>query len=71
MKHKADIGRCKKEKHRIELKPEATPHREGARRMSPDKAAKANQEVQNLLALGLFQPSYTPWANRIVMVKKE
>ena len=71
MKNKSDIGRCKIAKHRIELEPEATPHREGARRMSPDKAAKANQEVQNLLALGLIQPSYSPWASGIVMVKKK
>ena len=71
MKNKSDIGRCKIAKHRIELEPEAIPHREGARRMSPDKAAKANQEVQNLLALGLIQPSYSPWASGIVMVKKK
>ena len=56
MKHKADIGKCTIAKHRIELEPEAIPHREGARRMSHDKAAKANQEVRNLLALGLIQP---------------
>ena len=71
MKNKSDIGRCKIAKHRIELEPEAIPHREGARRMSRDKAAKANQEVQNLLALGLIQPSYSPWASGIVMVKKK
>ena len=71
MKNKSDIGRCKIAKHKIELEPEAIPHREGARRMSPDKAAKANQEVQNLLALGLIQPSYSPWASGIVMVKKK
>ena len=71
MKNKSDIGRCKIAKHRIELEPEAIPHREGARRMSPDKAAKANQEVQNLLALGLIKPSYSPWASGIVMVKKK
>ena len=71
MKNKADIGRCKIAKHRIELEPEAVPHREGAKRMSPDKATKANQEVQNLLALGLIQPSYSPWASSIVMVKKK
>ena len=45
MKNKADIGRCKIAKHRIDLKPEAVPQREGARSMSQDKAAKANQEV--------------------------
>ena len=71
MKHKADIGKCTIAKHRIELEPEAIPLREGARRMSPDKGAKANQEVRNLLALGLIQPSYSPWASGIVMVKKQ
>ena len=71
MKNKSDIGRCKIAKHQIKLEPEAIPHREGARRMSPDKAAKAIQEVQNLLALGLIQPSYSLWASGIVMVKKK
>ena len=52
MKHKAVIGRCKIAKHRIELEPEAITHREDARRMCPDKAVKANQKVQNLLASG-------------------
>ena len=71
MKNKSDIGRCKIAKHKIELEPEAVLHRKGARRMSPDKAAKANQEVQNLLALGLIQPSYSSWASGIVMVKNK
>ena len=71
MKHKADIGKCTIAKHRIELEPETITHREGARRMSPDKAAKTNHEVRNLLALGLLQPSYSPWASGIVMVKKK
>ena len=71
MKHKADIERCTIAEHRIELEPEAIPHREGASRMSPDKAAKANQEVKDLLALVLIQPSYSPWASGIVMVKKK
>ena len=57
LKNKADIGCCRIAKHRIELEPEAVPHREGATRVSPHKAAKANQDVQNLLALGLIQPS--------------
>ena len=70
-KHKADIVKCTIAKHRVELEPEAIPHREGATRMSPDKVAKANQEVRNLLALGLIQPSYSPWASGIVMVKKK
>ena len=58
MKHKADIGKCTIAKHAIELQPEAIHHREGARRMSPNKSAKANQEVRNLLALGWLNPTF-------------
>ena len=57
LKHKADIGRSTIAKHPVELEPSAVPHREGARRMSPEKAERANQEVRNLLALGMIQPS--------------
>ena len=71
MKHKADIGRCKTAKHTGEVEPGSTPHREGARRMSREKAERANQEVCNLLALGMIQPSLSPWASGIVMVKKK
>ena len=71
MKHKADIGRCTIAKHPVELEPGAVPQREGARRMSPEKAERANQEIRNLLALGMIQPSLSPWASGIVMVKKK
>ena len=71
MKHKADIGRCTIAKHPVELEPGAVPHREGARRMSPEKVERANQEIRNLLALGMIQPSLSPWASGIVMVKKK
>ena len=71
MKRKADIGRCTNAKHTIEVEPGAVPHREGARRMSPEKAERANQEVRSLLALGMIQPSLSPWASGIVMVKKK
>ena len=60
MKHKADIGRCTIAKHPVEVEPGAVPHREGARRMPSEKAERANQEVRNLLALGMIQPSLSP-----------
>ena len=71
MKHKADIGRCTIANHPVEVEPGAVPHHEGARRMSPEKAACANKEVRNLLALDMIQPSLSPWASCIVMVKKK
>ena len=74
MKYKADNGKCKIAKHTVEVEPRAVPHREGARRMSPDKAERANQEVRDLLALGMIQmiqPSLSPWASGIAMVRKK
>ena len=71
MKHKADIGRCTIAKHPVEVEPGAIPHREGARMISPEKAERANQEVRNLFTLRLIQPSLSPWASDIVMVKKK
>ena len=38
--------------------------------MPPGKAERANQELRDLLALGMIQPSLSPWASGIVMVKK-
>ena len=71
MKYKADIGRCTIAKNTVEVEPGAVPHREGARRMSPEKAERANQEVRNLLALGMIRPSLSPWASGIVMGKEK
>ena len=39
--------------------------------MSREKAERANQEVSNLLALGMIQPSLSPLASGIVMVKSK
>ena len=69
MKHKTDISKFKIAKHKYEIEPNAEPYREDARRMSPDKAANANHEVENILALGLIQPLFSPWASDIVIVK--
>ena len=47
---RADIGRSKLAKHRIEMELEVEPHNEGTRRSPPGKAAEANQVVEILLA---------------------
>ena len=74
MKHvlfNADIGRCTIAKHPVGVERGALPHREAARRMSPEKAECANQELRNLLVLGMIQPSLSPWASGIARVKKK
>ena len=71
VKHKADIGRCTIAKHPLEVEPGGIPHSEGARRMSPEKAERAYQEVHNLHALGMIQHSLIPWASGTVMAKNK
>ncbi len=71
VKNKADIARCKLVEHRIDLEEGAVPHHEGARRMAPMKAEKANEEARHLLSLDLIEPSYSPWACGVVMAKKK
>ena len=38
LRHKADIGCCDFNEHKIELEETAVPHREGTRRMTPHKS---------------------------------
>ena len=71
MKYKAGIFKCKTAKNPLEVEPWDVPHREGVRRLSPKKAERANQEVSNLLALGMIQPSLSPRACGTVLVKNK
>ena len=49
LKHKADIGCCNFVEHEIELEESAVPHREGARRMTPNKSDACKKEIEKLL----------------------
>ena len=70
-KHKADIGCCNFVKHEIELDEGAVPHREGARRMTPHKSEACRAEIEMLLEYDMIEPSKSPWACGVVMVKKK
>ena len=48
---------------------DAVSHRDGPRRRSPKKAAKVNQELESVLALDLIQPSFSPWASGLDMLR--
>ena len=71
MKYKVDTGQCKIVQHPVEVEPGAVPHREGARTMSCEKAQCAKQEIRDLLALGMVQPSLSSLASGIIMVKQK
>ena len=66
-KHKADIGCCNFVEHEIELEESAVPHREGVRRMTPNKSDACRKEIGTLLeydtdnTLTLTLVSGHPW----------
>ena len=71
LRHKADIGCCNFVKHEIELDESAVPHREGARRMTPNKSNACRKEIETLLEYDMIEPSKSPWACVVVMAKKK
>ena len=70
-RHKADIGCCKFVEHEIELEESAVPHREGAKRMIPNKSDACRKEIETLLEYDMIEPSKLPWACGVVMAKKK
>ena len=70
-RHKADIGCCNFVEREIELEESAVLHREGARRMSPNKLDACRKEIETLLEFDVIEPSKSPWAWGIVMFKKK
>ena len=69
-KNKTDIGFTTFQEHAIELVEGAEPHKEAFRRLNPEKRASADQQVEDLLKLGMISPSDSPFASGVVMVKK-
>ena len=70
-RHKADIGCCNFVEHEIELEKSALPHREWARRMTPQKSDACRKEIETLLEYEMIEPSKSPWACGVVMAKKK
>ena len=61
-KNKADIGCCNFVEHEIELEEDALPHREGARRMTPNKSEACRAEIEMLLEYDMVETAKSPWA---------
>ena len=70
-KHKADIGCCNFVEHEKELEEGAISHREGARRMTPQKSEACRAEKEMLLEYDMIEPSKSAWACGVVMAKKK
>ena len=61
-KHKADIRCCNFVEHEIEIEEGSVPHREGARRMTPNKSEACRKEIEMLMEYDMIEPSKSPWA---------
>ena len=70
-KHKADIGCCNFVEHEIEIEEGSVPHREGARRMTPNKSEACRKEIEMLMEYDMIEPSKSPWACGVVMAKRK
>ncbi len=70
-RNKYDIGCTTILQHTIDLIEESKAHKEPLRRLNPAKQQAADEQVAALLELGVTEPSHSPWASGIVMVKKK
>ena len=71
-KHKADIGCCNFVEHEIEIEEGSVTHREGARRMTPNKSDACRIGIEMLVEYDMIvEPTKSPWACGVAMAKKE
>ncbi|KAK3743858.1 hypothetical protein QZH41_005256 [Actinostola sp. cb2023] len=65
----SDLGRTNLAKHTIDTG-DAKPIRQPARRLPMHRREEAEQQVQKMLKDGIAEPSASPWASPIVLVRK-
>ncbi len=70
-KDKLVIGCTNIVEHSIEIVDRAEPHKEVLRRLNPEKQRQADEQVADLLHLGVIEPARSPWGSGIVMAKKK
>ena len=56
--------------HVIETIPGARPHKAKRYRMSPQQEEETNRQAEEMLQNGIIQPSNSPWAHNVILVKK-
>ena len=65
-----DLGRSNVVKHRIDTG-NAKPIRQHPRRLPVNQRPVAEQEVEKMLRQGIIEPSSSPWASPVVLVRKK
>ena len=66
----SELGTCNLMKHKIELL-DSTPVRCRPYRVSISERQEINKQVNDMLAQGIIQPSYSPYASPVVLVSKK
>ena len=66
----ADLGRTDKIHHRIDTGT-AQPIRQPVRRISPHRREEVKVLLEQMLANGVVEPSSSPWASPVVLVRKK
>ena len=68
--NKTDFGRTNQIQHKIETG-EASPIRQRSRRIPPAQREETTKMLQDMLNKQIIQPSTSPWASPIVLVRKK
>ena len=69
--HSQVAGSSKIPPHVIQLKPTAAPCHHNLRRYSKTDREEIDRQIQVLLKAGAIQPSISPWASRVSLVRKK
>ena len=67
---KSDIGRTSVVKHNINTG-DARPVKQPLRRIPAHMTEEVNSQIEEMLSKGVIEPSTSPWASNIVLVKKK
>lgn len=70
LKSNDDFGRTSLIKHTINTEGQK-PTKQPPRRLLHHAAEFVDQEVENMIAKGIIEPSASPWAAGVVLVKKK
>lgn len=66
-----DLGRTSVVKHKINTGPMEKPIKQGARRIPLHLMQEVDKQVNEMLEKGVIEPSNSPWASPVVLVRKK
>uniref|UniRef100_A0AAR5QHS1 RNA-directed DNA polymerase n=1 Tax=Dendroctonus ponderosae TaxID=77166 RepID=A0AAR5QHS1_DENPD len=67
----SDLGRCTVSQHSIEIMPGVKPIKQRYYPVSPFKQKLIDAEIDEMLKLGVIEPSKSPWSSPVCLVRKK